>query len=146
MVVYRLNVRYKVPLTQALITHFTGGAYLSLEGDLSRCNEDIQCILGAEQEPRPPLTRHTLSPTLRFVILPLEASTTDAIITRILPRIGMAHNIVHTQIAREGLLVFGAYDNFHPKSTWVSAQIPRSMLEELQDRGVLKGFSLAGID
>lgn len=59
------------------------------------------------------LKRNTLRPKQDFVIVLLEPSTVE----KIIPAIGgsVPKAILHIQIEKNGVLQFGAYDNFYPE-------------------------------
>jgi len=50
---------------------------------------------------------------LDVAILPVTAATSDFISQKILPEVCLQQQVIHVQIASEGRLVLGAFDNFH---------------------------------
>ncbi len=133
-----LDVRHPAKLVEALISHLGAGGHLSLEGDLSQLGESVRA-LGVTKKGLG-LRRSTLFPRQDFVILPLDDKTIPLILEQVLPNVGLDSRVLHVQIAIEGRLIFGAYDNFHRDCVWVSEAAGVDLLEKLVAEGVLRSF------
>jgi hypothetical protein len=137
--IYRLKVKYKVPLLSALVEAFCGDAHLSLEGDLAELRWD------GPTQPEPAiasvLRRNTVEPVQDFVVLPLERDSIDRIVHRVLPHVGLKRRVHHVQIEKERRLVFGAYDWFDEGCAWVSQRVGTQLLDALVREGVLKSYA-----
>ena len=138
---YSLVARDKPGLLIAMMRALAGNALISFEVDLSPCQ--LWTIPGASAEETGSLRRNTLVPRQDFVVLPLEADTIRPILAEIIPEGRAVHDVVHVQIAKNGRLAFGAYDNFHPECIVAWSAVPKALLEELQAKGVLRSFKLA---
>lgn len=135
---FTLLPKNRLVLVQSLVHALCGDAHISLEGDLSRCREDLTAIRGASGQETTILKMNTLSPAHDFIVLPLETDTLDAIATGILPRIGIARHVWHIQMEKQGALQFAAYDNFDTAS--VGELIPEVLLAELVQRQALRSY------
>ncbi len=79
-------------------------------------------------------------PQLDFVVCPLETETIGQILLEILPNGRVVHEIIHIQIEKDGQIAFGSYDNFHPECLVAGPTVPKSLLEELKEKGILRSF------
>jgi hypothetical protein len=75
-----------------------------------------------------------------FVVLPLEPGTIHPILAEVLPEGRVVRDIIHVQIERGGRLAFGAYDNFHRECVVCWQAVPRELLEQLRNSGVLRSW------
>ena len=73
-----LQARDKPGLLIAMMRHLVGGAFIALEGSLSRC--DFSGIPGLSSEETLSLKRSTSYPILDFVVVPLEPDTMPRIL------------------------------------------------------------------
>jgi hypothetical protein len=117
-------------------------AYISFEGDLSRCTE-LFSLFGATPQESDTLKRNTIYPLQDFVIVPLESSSIHSILEIVLPESRIVHDIIHVQIEKHGRLAFGAYDNFHKDCIVAWSELPLDLLSDLLASGVLRTFELA---
>ena len=136
-----LVARDKPGLIVAIMKELAGDAWISFEGDLSRCR--LTRIPGATQSETDILKRNTGFPTQDFAIIPLEAETMRLILDEVLPEGRVVHDILHVQIEKSGKLAFGAYDNFHPECIVCWPVVPVSLLDNLVDKGILRTYELA---
>jgi len=123
---------------QRLLRELATGTRLSLEGELSTCNFDERIVVS--RQPVEKLPRNTNSPLLDFVVLALEPSGVEQVLSEI-SRMGLRRRIVHVQVERDGILEVGAYDNFHSECVTTGPAIRPGMLTQLRDAGVIRGFS-----
>jgi hypothetical protein len=143
---YWVRVKNKVEFVKAMIAYLSGGAHMSMEGDLSKAQGEIESIPGRSGQETAILRRQTLVPVLDFVVLPLEPNTTEIILRRIVPRVGIVRNVIHLQIVKEGELQLGAYDNFHPDCVVIGPGVPEEYLETLVQSGLLYNYEPARAD
>jgi hypothetical protein len=131
------NVRVKKPVdfVRAALKHFRKYCFLSLEGNLSRFDPTL--VPGASGNPSALLRRNTISPVLDFVILPVTAATADTICQEVLPQVGLKHHIIHVQVASEGRLVLGAYDNFNRECVWIDQAFGNEGIGSMLDAGII---------
>lgn len=133
--------RDKPGLLIAMMRELVGDAYISFEGDLHGI--DWAGISGVE-EGKASLQRQTSTPELDFMVLPLTAETQPLIWEAVSKVDHLADDgIIHTQIEREGLLAFAAYDNFHADCITASDAVPLSLLEALKSSGVIRSYEAA---
>jgi len=87
------------------------------------------------------LKRNTLSPEQDFMIVPLEPFTVE----KIIPAIGgsVPKAILHIQIEKNGVLQFGAYDNFYPECIFFGSAVNQSMIEWLISESIMRPFTTA---
>jgi hypothetical protein len=116
-------------LLKMVLEKFCGGAYVSFEGDLSQLN--MRDLRDHSFTPTEVLKRNTLQPLLDFVIIPLDADTTEILLKRVLPRVGLRARVTHIQIEKEGKLLFGAYDNFDADCVWFHSSVGTEFLDSL---------------
>ena len=110
-----------------------GDAHISFEGNFDGLR--LLAIPGAVGEETEALKRNTSWPKQDFAVVPLEAGSSDTILAAIggaLPR-----KIIHVQIEKAGLVVFGAYDQFQPGCVHFGAIVDRRFLEALVSQGVI---------
>ena len=139
---YWLNVRDKPEMMNVVMRALAGTALISFEGDLSGCG-GLFDLAGASAQETAALKRQTTHPTLDFVVVPLEVGTVGPILQEVGLGGRLVHDIVHIQIEREGVLLFGSYDNFHPDGCVVWSGVAESALQELQAEGVLRSYEPA---
>jgi len=79
-----------------------------------------------------------------FVVVPLTSENIVAIWKTVTDKEHLAYpsNIIHTQIAINGRLVFGAYDNFHRDCVFASDRFPKEKLDQLVQSGVIRSYKL----
>lgn len=126
-------VKDKKRLLLALADALTGDAHLSLEGDLR--GFPLMKIAGASPEETAALRRNTSWPRQDFVVLPLDHTTFESVMSAIggnVPR-----RILHVQIEKSGKLEFGAYDRFHPECIVFGPGVGRDVVEALVTQGIL---------
>ena len=102
------KVHEKRLLLLALFAELARNAHVSFEGDLQGLR--LLNFPGASQAPTAVLKRNTLWPEQEFTLVPLALCSGEQLMAALggtLPR-----KIIHVQIEREGVLEFGAYDNF----------------------------------
>ena len=121
------------------MNELAGDAHISFEGDLKGLR--LLTIPGVSQEPTMALKRSTLWPKQDFVIAPLEPSLVEEIITVVGGTLPKA--VVHIQIEKNGVLEFGAYDNFHPECIFFGSAVKQSMMEWLISESIMRPFTAA---
>jgi hypothetical protein len=129
----RWLVHDKSRLLLAIMDELAGNAHISFEGNLG--NVRLLRLPGASEETTGVLKRNTLWPKQDFVVVPLESSTSKAILSAIggaVPR-----KIIHIQVEKAGVLEFGAYDNFGPDCIFFGTAISRQLIDSLVSQGVL---------
>lgn len=130
-------VRDKRRLLLAMMEQLAGGAHISFEGDLKALR--LSSIPGASQEETDALKRNTLWPKQDFIVVPLESSTSKAIVSAIGGTI--PGTIIHIQIEKGGGLQFGAYDNFHPQCIVFNPATDKAILESLVAQGIMRPYT-----
>jgi hypothetical protein len=121
-------------LLSAVARELAGSAFISLEGYMSECEPlTLPGLTTAETEL---LRRKTITPLLDFVVIPLEITTVDQTLERILSDPCLMDAVVHIEIAKDGQIEFAAYDHFSP--TFCGAGVPRGLLDGLVQSGVVK--------
>ncbi len=128
------RVRDKNRILLAVMKDLAGDALISFEGDFK--NLRLQALAGASGEETPALRRNTLWPKQDFIIVPLELSAIPSINAAMGGTIPQA--IDHIQIAKAGVLEFGAYDNFHPHAMAFGVGMSESFIESLYVEGLLE--------
>jgi hypothetical protein len=127
-------VRNRDAFLTAVMAELAGNAEISFEGAFG--NLRLSELPGASNTERATLKRNTLWPKCDFVILPLELSTIRSIISAYggtIPR-----SIVHIQIAKNGKLEFGAYDNFHPHAIAIGEALSDEFIESLAAKKLIE--------
>jgi hypothetical protein len=135
-----LNVRDKPAFLLRIMQELAGGAKMSLEGDLAKCEFAAEVILGHDETNV--LKRNTILPKQDFIVLDLEPEVIDSIFKQIMAA-GLSRTIVHVQIERDGILELGAYDNFHPDCVVTRSGISTELLTELKSKHILRDFVVA---
>jgi len=120
----------------AIIEELAGNAHISFEGDLPSLK--LTSIPGASECETEALKRNTLWPTQDFLVLPFEPSMGRAILSAIGGTV--PGSIIHVQVEKEGVLQFGAYDNFHPESIYFGGGVRQEFLESMLCQGLLKSI------
>jgi hypothetical protein len=132
-----IDVRDKPGFLHRLMSELSGGARMSLEGNLSKCHFSDDHVVAREEAGV--LKRSTLSPRLDFVIVKLEADTVAALFKQIIAA-GVTENIIHVQIERNGSIQLGAYDNFHRECVGTGPEVSAELLGEMKASGVVRSF------
>ena len=114
-----------------------GNAHVSFEGDLQGLT--LLRIPEASREPTAILRRNTLWPKQDFVVIPLEPSMGKQIIAAMGGAIPKA--VIHIQIEKEGLLQFGAYDNFHPECIYFGSAVKQAFIASLISQGIMRPYT-----
>ncbi len=130
----RWLVRDKRRFLLAIMEELAGNAHVSFEGDLR--NLRLSSLPGASEAETASLKRNTLWPKQEFVVLPLEPSTSKTILSAIGGTV--PGSIIHVQIEKDGVLEFGAYDNFHPECIYFGGGLRQEFLESMVSQGLLK--------
>lgn len=131
------KVHDKRRLLLVMMEELAGDAHISFEGDFRGLR--LLSTPGASQEETPTLKRNTLWPKQDFVVLPLEASMSETIVSAIGGTIPSA--ITHIQIEKNALLQFASYDNFHPQCIVFGAGVKQAVLESLASQGIMRPFT-----
>lgn len=140
---WSMHPRNKPALLWAVLEHFLNQARVSLEGDLGQF--DLLACSGASSDETHEIHRHTKSPKLDFVVLPV---TVDQLVT-LKHRLGGAGvfgvggRLVHVQVEFQGKLVFGGYDNFHKECVVAYPPLGVTFLEQLKVKGILRSYKSA---
>jgi hypothetical protein len=137
---FSLTPNNKSGLLVAIMQHFQGdGSFISLEGTLSSFQAPV--LENAVTTETAELKRNTLSPVLDFVVAPLSAQNVDVVSRAVVKKdlLSDGGGIIHVQIASDGRLVFGAYDNFHPDCVFVDG-ISASGLTAMKEEKLLTEF------
>jgi hypothetical protein len=135
---YRLVARDKAGLLIAMMKALAGHALISFEGDLSRCGFPPE--LDRSERETESLRRNTILPVQDFIVLPLEPETIQPILGTVLPDSRFMKDVIHIQIEKDGVLQFGAYDNFHRDCVGCGPGVPHELLERLRVSGVLRSY------
>lgn len=132
----RWKVLDKKRLLLVLMEELAGNAHISFEGDLKRLA--LQHLPDASNDPTEALKRNTLWPKQDFIIVPLEPSMSK----NILAAIGgtVPKSIIHIQIEKNGVLEFGAYDNFHPESIYLGKALDQGIIDSLVAEGIIRSY------
>ena len=138
-----VNVKHRLQFLEAMIDVLVEHARISFEGDLSRSRRVLDAIPGATTQPSGALQRHTMPPHLgiEFMIVPLEPTTRDILMRRVLPQIGIRKHVFHVQIEKEGQLQLMAYDNFHPECVTVGPLVSEDLLRLLVEKHILRTYT-----
>lgn len=139
-----LKARNPTLLVESAIDMLVGDeAVLSLEGfSLPEVVLSLEDVSWAETDV---LRRNTIEPKLDFVVVPLDASRAQTIKEAIAKSSVLSDEtggLVHLQIAKDGRLVFGAYDNVHPECTVVYEPYVHSFTESLLKNGAVESYSI----
>jgi len=128
------RIREKNRFVSILMEGMAGDAHISFEGGTSILG--LATVDGAAQEETSVLRRNTLQPRQNFIIVPLESETLPDIWRGIGGTI--ARDVLHIQIEKNGQLVFGAYDGFHPECVKFGPAFPTALIESLIENLVLE--------
>jgi hypothetical protein len=143
---YHLDPIDKPGLLISVMRTFAGDtSQISLEGDLSEYS--LSGLREATSQETPVLKRQTIDPVLDLLVAPLDEGNATVIAKAISRRGGLSDDsgLIHVQIAKDGRLVFGGYDNFHRECVFVEG-LPLSELDSLKSRHVIRGFKVAKND
>jgi hypothetical protein len=127
-------------LLLALMEELEGNAHVSFEGNLRSL--PLLRYPGASSEPSDALKRNTIWPIQDFVVAPLELSSSKKIYAAlggVVPR-----TVIHVQIEKDGVLQFGAYDNFHPECIFFGSAVASQLLESLVSNDILRPLPGSG--
>ncbi len=136
------KVRKKGQLLLALMDELEGNAHVSFEGDLRSL--PLLSYPGASSEPTDALKRNTVWPKQDFVVAPLELSSSKKIYAAlggVVPK-----TVLHVQIEKNGVLQFGAYDNFHPQCIYFGSAVASQLLESLVSNDILQPLTGSGAE
>jgi hypothetical protein len=144
--IFLIHVKNPIDFLGRLITHIEGDAFMSMEGDLSRCS--LEEFEGFGAEPIPPLKKITLAASGRhdFAVISINEANKKRLIESLLPRIGIRANVWHIEIARNGIKIFGSYDNFHPECVWLDQSLGEEMVKTMLNEKVILGFEAKEAD
>ena len=131
------RVNDKRCLLLALMKELAGDANISFEGDLKALR--LSSIPGASMEETEALKRNTIWPKHDFIVVPLESSTSKAIVSAIGGTI--PNTIIHIQIEKGGSIQFAAYDNFHPQCIVFHPAMDKAILESLMREGIIRPYT-----
>jgi hypothetical protein len=131
------KVQDKRRLLLAMMEELAGGAHVSFEGDLRGLT--LSSMPGASGEPTAALKRNTLQPKQDFVVVPLEPSMGQRIITAIGGTVPGA--IIHIQIEKDGQLQFAAYDNFYPESIYFGSAVKEAVIQSLVSQNIMRAYT-----
>jgi|SRR5580658_10415500 hypothetical protein len=120
-----------------MMEELAGDAHMSFEGDLRGLR--LSSIVSASEEETIVLRRNTLWPKQDFVIVALEPSMSESIISAIGGTVPKA--IIHIQIEKSGVLQFAAYDNFDPECIVFGEGIKQTVLDSLASRDILRPYT-----
>jgi|SRR5215467_751495 len=130
----RWKVRDKGQLLLALMEELEGNAHVSFEGSLRSL--PLASYPGICSEPTEALKRNTLWPKQDFVAIPLDASSSKKIFAALGG--GVPKSVLHVQIEKNGVLEFGAYDNFHPECIFFGSAVTNRLLESLVSKNIIQ--------
>ena len=139
---YSLDTRDRPGLLFAMMRTFASDrSRISFEGNLSAT--ELYRLEGASYEETAVLKRNTITPRLDFVVLPLASDRVPGIQKAIQSKVAFTENrgIIHAQIEVNGVLAFGAYDNFHPETVLVYGPIDTVMLDGLVATRTLRSYT-----
>jgi hypothetical protein len=127
------KVRDKPGLLLAILEKLGGHVHISFEGDVRGFGLDK--FPGASDKETPVLKRNTIWPKQGFLVVPLESSMGQ----KLLSTIGGAipQGIIHIQIEKDGVLQFGAYDDFDPECLSWGPAFDQEFVESLVSQGIL---------
>src|SRR6266404_3550080 len=136
---YWLIARDKSGLLVHMMRFLAGGAHISFEGNLSRC--EFPATMPRQTEKESILRRQTVSPRQDFVILALEHDTIRPILDVVLPDNRYMEDIIHIQIEKNGGLQFGSYDQFDKNCIVCFLGVPPKFLDELKQRHIVHSWT-----
>ena len=119
-----------------------GASALSLEGQLSKVSGTIAAMAGVGDDETPVLKRNTIAPIQDFVVLPLEWDTVETLKTTILNHLNLNDDVIHVQIAKDGVHVFGIYDLDYPEppNFLAASAVTDDVLKQWVSRRLIRGF------
>ncbi len=126
-------VEDKYRLLVAVISHLAGTGHISLEGSLGVFNLGV--VPGASTSETTALKRNTIWPKQDFLVFPIEPPITDTLFKKLGYRV--PSRIIHIQIEKNGILEFGAYDNFHRDAMFWGPALTGTFIESLLAQGIL---------
>ena len=119
-------------LLLAILEHCKGDSSASFEGNLSKLS--LAKLEGASLDETAALKHGTRWPKQDFVVLPLERLTPTAVMAALGGSI--PSSILHIQVAKNGKLAFGAYDNF--QHLHFGEPLNQEFIAQLASDGVLE--------
>ncbi len=131
------HVSDKRRLLLAMMKALAGDAHISFEGDLKALR--FSSISGASMEETEALKRNTIWPKQDFIVVPLESSNINPIVSAIGGTI--PSTIIHIQIEKGGSLQFAAYDHFHPECIVFHPATDKTILESLVSEGIMRPYT-----
>lgn len=134
------QVRNKPALLLALTEKLGGNAHICFEGDLHGFNLDK--FPGVSDNETAVLKRNTIWPKQDFLVIPLESSMGQKFLSAMSGAV--PQRIIHLQIEKDGVLQFGAYDNFYPECLFFGPAFNQEFLDSLVIRGILKPVRTTG--
>jgi len=116
------------------MNHLAGDAQISFEGALDALG--FFELQGIQIEETAILKRNTVWPRQDFVVASLSPESIQSLIKALggtIPR-----SVLHIQIAKDGKLEFGAYDNFDPQALFLGEAFSDELLNGLIAQGILE--------
>jgi len=108
-------------------------SFISFEGSLS--DLPLARFPEASNHETKLLKRNTLWPEQDFLVLPLRPGAWERL--RSPGGTFPSKRILHIQIEKNGVLEFGAYDNFSPECLFLGATLEHTLFPELVEAGIL---------
>lgn len=137
-----LDPKDKPGLLLAFMREFSGiDSWVSFEGYLTET--PLVGLPGASSQETETLQRQGVSkPATDFIVAPLTADAISIIRPEIYRAGGLTDpaRIIHVQIAKNGRLLFGGYDNFHRECIIAYDCVPRAFLDELVRLSLIRGY------
>jgi hypothetical protein len=124
-----------------MMRHLAGNAQMSFEG--SQKGWDFPITIKHISEDESPLRPCSAYREFPFVILALEADTIKLILDTILPNNRFMNDVIQIQIAKNGKIEFGCYDNFHPDCILAYSGVSTDFLNRLLSRRIIKSWEKA---
>jgi hypothetical protein len=140
--IYRLETRDRPRLLFAMMHALAAeDSRISFEGALSQTE---LARMAATHEETGVLKRATFQPKQDFLVLRLTPEKLSALEKAIISKIPFGnHGIIHVQIERNGRIAFAAYDNFDRECVVAYSDVSSSLLDELTNARILRGYQLA---
>ena len=135
---YSAEVKNKLRFMREVMGLLPGGL-MSLEGNLRKACFDDRLL--ASRKPIGKLKRDTFWPRLDFLVIRLEPTALDDILTGV-AAVGLEKEddgILHVYMERNGAIEFAAHD-WYDGCAVIGHSIPVALLEKLQLRGVVDSF------
>jgi hypothetical protein len=116
--------------------------FISLEG--FQIPQEVCSLPEAHFKETDILRRNTTSPILQFVVVPLNQNNLTILKAAIgqAPVLEAEGGLIHTQIAKDGQLVFGAYDNVHEECTVLYSPYIEPIANNLVKTGAIFSFEV----